>query len=805
MPAFKSMKAIPAALAAAGFAASVSLPALGQGSGMLEEVIVTAAKRQQTLQEIPIAVSVVTAESIEQSQVLDIKDLQTLVPSLRVTQLQGSAQTNFIIRGFGNGANNPGIEPSVGVFIDGVYRSRVGSALADLPKLERVEVLRGPQSTLFGKNASAGVINVVTAKPDLAGYSGSVGATLGNYNQRIVRGNITGPLSDNVAFSLAGSMNQRDGYYDNLELGTEQNEINRWNLRGQLLWNPSDRMEVRFIADADGLDEQCCGVANLVNGPTGAVVQALGGNLVPEEPFAYEGFYDFDPQNRIDTQGLSMQIDYDFDSFTLTSITAQRKLEQFDLGDVDYTSARLVTPDAANERDTTIDTFTQEVRLTSATDGPLQWMVGAFYFTEELDTQGAFGYGDQFRPYADFLIQGATGGALNLGVLEAIYGVPGLSFLEGQGFPSEAYTLDDDTLSLFAQVDFDITDAMTLTVGVNYTEVDKEASANLVSTDVFATLPFGGTPFEGLQALQFLPPYLNFGNPAVDGNTVEDNTTNDDDITYTVRLAYDLTQNINVYAGVSTGFKATSWNMSRDSRPFASDIPALGAAGLLPPNIVAGTRWAGPEESTVYEAGLKAEFDTVSVNVAIFNQEIEGFQQNIFTGTGFVLGNAGKQSTDGVEFDMNWAPTDGLRIAFAATWLDPLYDSFVGGLGINGSTDLSGLQPAGIPELSTNTSATYNFNLGSTMSYARLEHVYEQDVQVVDNLPKSVASREVNMINASFGMTFASGLELNFWGRNLNGDEYLLSAFNSVAQAGSISAYPNQPRTYGATLKYSFE
>ncbi|MEM6486611.1 MAG: TonB-dependent receptor plug domain-containing protein, partial [Pseudomonadota bacterium] len=153
----------------------------------LEEVIVTASKRQQTLQEVPIAVSVVTSETIEQSQVLDIKDLQTLVPSLKVTQRQGSAQTDFIIRGFGNGANNAGIEPSVGVFVDGVYRSRVGSALADLPKLERVEVLRGPQSTLFGKNASAGVINIVTAKPDFSGVSGSIGATVGNYNQRIIR------------------------------------------------------------------------------------------------------------------------------------------------------------------------------------------------------------------------------------------------------------------------------------------------------------------------------------------------------------------------------------------------------------------------------------------------------------------------------------------------------------------------------------------------------------------------------------------------------------------------------------------
>ncbi|MEM6775961.1 MAG: TonB-dependent receptor plug domain-containing protein, partial [Pseudomonadota bacterium] len=317
--AFRSVSARPAfsnyrlATAVASVSAVLSASVSAQQLGMIEEVVVTAAKREQTLQEVPVAVSVVTSESIEQAQVLDIKDLQTLVPSLRVTQLQGSAQTNFIIRGFGNGANNAGIEPSVGVFIDGVYRSRVGSALADLPKLERVEVLRGPQSTLFGKNASAGVINVVTAKPDLTGFSGSVGGTLGNYNQTIVRGDVTGPIGDNLAFSLFGSMNERDGYFDNLETGSELNELNRWNFRGQLLWAPTDRAELRLIVDAENIDELCCGVANLLDGPTGNAIRALGGQNVPNAPFAYEIFQDVEPGNEIETQGTSLQFDYDFD------------------------------------------------------------------------------------------------------------------------------------------------------------------------------------------------------------------------------------------------------------------------------------------------------------------------------------------------------------------------------------------------------------------------------------------------------------------------------------------------------------
>jgi len=805
---------------------ALTLAINAQAQGMLEEVVVTATKRQQTLQEIPIAVSVVSAEAIERSQVLDIKDLQTLVPSLRVTQLQGSAQTNFIIRGFGNGANNPGIEPSVGVFVDGVYRSRVGSALADLPKVERIEVLRGPQSTLFGKNASAGVISVVTAKPDLDGFSGSIGGTVGNYSQTIIRGDVTGPLSDTVGFSLFASANERDGYFDNLTTGTTFNELNRWNFRGQLLWTPSDRAEVRLIVDAEEIDEVCCGVANIVDGPTGAIVRALGGDLVGNDPFAYENYQDFDPANKIETQGTSLHVDYDFDSFSLTSITAFRTLDQFQSGDIDFTSARLISPTAADTRDTKIDTFTQELRLTSTSDGRLKWMVGAFYFNEEVENTETLGLGPDFRSYIDAL----TGGALNdveQTIAQATGEPPEAFYAEGVGNQLEKYTLDDETLSLFAQFDIDLTEAVTLTLGANYTQSEKEASADIVNNNLFATLPlatlasiFNTPQLTQLTRAQFLPPFVTYPN------SVEDGRSDDSKTTYSVRLAYDLSPNVSVYGGVSTGFKATSWNMSQDTGPIAADLAALLAVGDpalpslpslgLPPgaanypsNPIPATRFATPEESTVYEIGLKGEWDSVAVNIAVFDQEIEGFQSNIFTGTGFNLLNAGKQSTKGLEIDTSWTPLEGLRIGFAGTWLDPLYDEFP-----NAGPDpdepgeqisLTGQQPAGIPEFSANTNVTYKFAIGDIQSYVRVEHVYEEDVQVVDNIPKSVASREVNMFNASAGFTLSNGLDFNLWGRNLNDDEYLLSAFPAVAQDGSISGYPSQPRTYGLTVKYNFE
>ncbi|GGB68503.1 TonB-dependent receptor [Shewanella inventionis] len=384
----------------------------------MERIVVTASKRPKGLQETPVAVTVVSSKAIDQAKVMDIDDLQTLVPTLRVTPLQRSTNTNFAIRGFGNGTNNTGIEPSVGVFVDGVYRSRAAAQIGDLPRLQQVEVLSGPQSTLFGKNASAGVISVTTREP--AYYQeGKIEAGIGNFNQRVMKGYYTNGITDNLAFSVSGGFNTRDGYTESVSGLDDVNDKDRWNVRGQALFEPTDAVKLRLIADYSEIEEACCTVENSVNGPTTAVVRALGGTDIDESSsFAYQSALNSDPINNVKDGGVSLQLDIDFDGYSFTSISAIRNNESDFMNDVDYTTLDILTEGGYTD----IDTMTQEFRLTSTGDRTLEWMFGAYLFHEEVTTGDTLYYGDDIRNYFDMLM--AAGGAA--GLLSGVEGVYGL-------------------------------------------------------------------------------------------------------------------------------------------------------------------------------------------------------------------------------------------------------------------------------------------------------------------------------------------------------------------------------------------
>ena len=820
-------------------------------------IVVTATKREQTLQDVPVAVSVVPETVINEAAIVDVFDLQAVVPSLQVAQRNVSAGTSFTIRGFGNGQNNPGVEPSVGVYIDGVFRSRAAGAIGDLAEIERIEVLRGPQSTLFGRNSSAGVVSIVTKAPQFS-WQGTVEATYGNYDQIIGKAYLTGPLGENVAASIEGGFNKRDGYAENVATGTDLNNRDRWNVRGQLLVEPSEAVSFRLIADWDQFDENCCFGGYVEEGPATAVVRELGGEILLDQVYDYKTAYNFDPTNKAKNRGVSLQADVDLGFADLTSITAYRAYDYRSNSDGDFT-----TLDSIDTLRLDIDTktFTQELRL-SGTNDTFDWLLGAFYVNDQIDTSGELGYGEDQRAFADAL----SGGMLDLveGLLRG-YGAigPDADFFSPDERAITDFSQSQNAFSIFGQVDFNLTDRLTLTLGGNYSWDAKDVSltedynfefSNLDLVAVGNSVLQQSALQQGFTAITSLPPTpdniaafassnpavfaqlqaqaqafadandtdpntnillalapLQFIAPTVDfPNAVEDGRSRDEDFSYTVRLAYDVSDRLNLYASYSTGFKPTSFNLSRDSRPFQRNIAALAEAGLLPTTTAvslgtfAGTRSSQPEESRLIEAGLKSAFDWGSVNFTLFDQEINNFQTNAFQGTAFVFLNAGKQKSQGAELEVVATPARWLDLNFAATYNDAKFVDYVGAPGVGGvPVDLSGTRVPQVPEFAMTSAVTLRKAFSSGEAFFRVNWIYESAVRLETNVPANF-EREVNTVNASLGLNLNSGLEFLLFARNLFNDEYATGAFPGVGQPGTYGVYPNPPRTYGVTVRKRF-
>jgi outer membrane receptor protein involved in Fe transport len=356
------------------------------------------------------------------------------------------------------------------------------------------------------------------------------------------------------------------------------------------------------------------------------------------------------------------------------------------------------------------------------------------------------------------------------------------------GSQQEEFNMNSKTTSIFANIDFPVAEDWTASIGVNKTDDEKTVVADVVIEDRFAELPLPST----LTAVQFFPPFANYPNASEDG------VFKSDDVTHTLRLTHDLSDNTKVYASHSTGFKPTSVNLSVN----AND---------------ATKRAADPEYSENIEIGMKHTHDAGYINLAVFNQTIEGFQSNTFVGNGFQLVNAGNQKHKGIELDSMTALSESLVIGLSAMVLDAEYVSFVNGPCDSSfatiacdegkvTKDLSGSTPAGVHDLSVNANAVYSFNvLDNVSSYLRLEYVYENDVQLVENVPSSIASRSTKNLNMSLGFNHApSNIEVMLWGRNLTDHESLISAFPTTAAPGSFGGYPNAPRTYGLTVRSNF-
>jgi outer membrane receptor protein involved in Fe transport len=668
-----------------------SLNTLAQ-SGEIEEIITTATKTEKTLQEVPVAVSVISADEIDKANVVDAFDLMQVVPSLDTRQYQSSKNAAFFIRGFGNGSNNNGVEPSVALFVDGVYRSKMQSRINDLPMVERVEVLRGPQSTLFGKNATAGVINIITKKPSFEKF-GKISTSFGNYNSRVVKAYYTAPLSDTMAFSLNANTNQADGHAKNTVTGNDTNNRDRYSLRADLLIETADDLEIRITADYDEYDEFCCQVGNVSAGPAKELAYALGAQAAPNNPFTDQVHFNFDSFSKGENSGISVNIVKEMENMTFTSITSSRDSDNLESQDIDFDSAMILNPNTTNVN---LKAKSQEFRLASKGNERINWLIGAYYYDEDLKNDSSVIFGPVWRTYADVLTAGLTGGAATLDGVGALIGLPGSQiFATGQGTVGY-FTQKTETKTFFGQIDINLTENMSAILGASYIEDEKQATGIDINTDIFSQVGFVGVGTFGLiqagfdpataaalaanpetnallgfQALQFIPEMPQFPNVGQSGQSSDDN------IDYTAKLTYMLNDDVSFYGGVSTGFKSSAWNLSTNSLPDLAERAALAAAGTpVAENTGIGQRYASPEEAEVFELGMKMRLSTGYFNLTAFSQEIKDFQSNTFVSSGFILANAGLQSSEGFEFDLLFSPVPSIDITFGGLVMDSKYDSF---------------------------------------------------------------------------------------------------------------------------------
>ena len=700
--------ATPTEGASAGEAGAVDTAAVEQQPVDTGNIIITATRRNQALSDVPMAVSAVTADTLRNSGAMDIRGLQQLSPSLNVTSTTSEgASSRAQIRGVGTVGDNPGLEGSVATYVDGVYRSRTATALNELGPVDRIEVLRGPQGTLFGRNASAGVISVITAKPQFRDMVyGSLSA--GNYNMRRVEIGANAQFNDVLAGRIDGVWMERDGFLKDVISGRRVNDKDRWFVRGQLLYQPSDDLSVRLIADYTGRDEECCGAvylptANYVAGvgrtpsTIAALERALGAQIL-DDPYRRRIAITPGRSYRADVHdaGLSGEVVWDFGPAEMTSITAFRYNKFIGGMDADFNNLDIFFRNDDGSYGNKFKTFTQEFRFNgTAINDRLDWLVGAFFADEKLIRKDNLSLGSQadvyFRnvvrlnpslaafPGYNLLNPFAQGFVLSqLSTNPAFAGIPPAAYptiigaIAGQvvntpvsnTLTQDKWTQEGKNYALFTHNIFKLTDQLSLTLGARYTVDRKKISASLLSNSRCAAYLGNIARLRTLAANAAANPAL-FGplTPAVVGLA---NALAGQVLTPLAAPPCAINSITGSFDGGRkrenrfTGTAVLSYKPMDNlltyisySRGYKAGGFNLDRAGLTFGAVNLNDLRFAPEIVDNYEIGAKYNGRGFDVNVAVFNEEFKNFQLNTFNGTIFVVENINSCSED-----LNGADTD---------------------------------------------------------------------------------------------------------------------------------------------------
>ncbi len=871
-------------------------------------IVVTAQGRRQILQDVPLAVSAVGGEQMQNSGATDIRQLNQLAPSLLVSSTGSEGNGSARIRGIGTVGDNPGLESSVAVFIDGVYRSRSGIGLNELGEVERIEVLRGPQGTLFGRNASAGLIHVITRRPEFE-FGGYAELSYGNYDYVRAAGAVTGPIGESLAFRIDAVYVRRDGFYDvvNASGGTESdvNDRNRIMTRGQLLFEPNDRLSVRVIGDFSTRDESCCGAVYVETretfdptpgvpgdfayrapgaggSPTGNrildVLQSLGGTI-PSNGDPYNRQLAVTPGTTYEGEttdwGASLQLDYDFGGANLTSITAYRDYVNYFPSDTDYTNVDILRRNDDDNAFREFRTFTQEVRLQgSAFGGVLDWLIGGYYANESLHVRDNLRFGSQYGTFASCrfitlisplpvlrntaapgclsaiatnpgnpLVPGSGGpfsgnGALGgLGPLFAA-GLARLGQVQNMGDNFANYFQDSTNWAIFTHNIFNLTDNLSLTVGLRYTSEDKSFEADFNNTNTICPAqqaffaPFltgGATPLPAGTPQALAAALVNLtcqGNSSSSLNALNLSDDRDEsEWTGTGVLAFRPNSDLLLYASYSRGYKAGGFNLDRsalgqpifapnDPRQFGGRNPGFNTLNLQ----------FDPEIVDAYEAGFKWTRRHFILNVAAFRQLFSNFQLNTFNGSVFLVQNingcgadlgttdsdlspatgscasddvnAGVTTT-GVEVEGVIYPRRDLTVTAGFTLADTRYRDDLVGRDTGTPLDpalflLPGERLSNAPELVVTSSVTWTPAIGSSGMTALVyaDARLTSDFNTGSDLFPEKEQDSFAIINARLGLRGpGQRWSVEIWAQNLLDQNYQQVAFNAPFQGSNSRAH----------------
>jgi iron complex outermembrane recepter protein len=762
----KSMLAISVATVALSTSTSVfaqeATPAAAEEENANDEIVVTAQGRKQLLSDVPVAISAVTAETLQNSGANDIRQLNQVAPSLLVSSTGSEANGSARIRGIGTVGDNPGLESSVPVFIDGVYRSRSGIGLNELGEIERVEVQRGPQGTLGGRNSSAGLISIYSKKPEFT-FGGSGELTYGNYDFMRATTSFTGPITEQLAFRVDGVYVKRDGFYRDDQNGRDVNNRDRYFLRGQLLFEPSDALTIRLIADYTKRTEECCAatyvdqtvnqyIGNLNNPSTvgvaatpttnniinvlrdlgqglGAFNQGYGRNISVSPNRSFFG--------KTKDYGFSGQIDYDFGNATLTSITAYRQYRSGQGSDTDYGEVDILYRTPSDDVYRQFHTFTQELRLQGeAFGGKLDWLVGGFYANEKLTVRDNLRFGNQYGRFATCRIISGGGlaglysptnpscvapgvgpatisGASGLSGPDIVAAFTRLDNLNNLGTTNDRYFQKDTNWAVFTHNIVHITDTLDLTLGLRYTKDKKKFDATFGNDNTACTAIQGlvlddlTNPLTTATARALAGSLIGLGcqgNSTAELNGVSiNNKRSEDEITGTAILSWKPVDDLLLYTSFARGYKAGGFNLDRSAlkSPIFPFSATVGGAQALVNNLQ-----FDPELVDSYELGAKYSTGPFSLSLSAFRSDFSNFQLNTFNGTVFLVQtvNGCKNLVGGSAADTDFSAATGTCAAGDVTY---------------------GVRTQGV-ELEASLSPARNFRVAAGLTYARTK--YKSDI-----------------------------------------------------------------------------